>query len=57
MKGGVERFRRETAKEERGDPGRSLVRLARFLLGASPDQTVTSNLDMLHELLPLLEDQ
>jgi hypothetical protein len=32
--------------------------LARFLLGgASPDQTVTSNLDMLHELLPLLEDQ
>jgi hypothetical protein len=32
MKGGVERFRRETAKEERGDPGRLLVRLARFLL-------------------------
>jgi hypothetical protein len=48
MVGGVERLRKETAEERRGEPGKSLEHLASLLLGASPDLIVTSNLDKLH---------
>jgi hypothetical protein len=48
MAGRVEKLRRETAEERRGEPGRSLECLASLLLGASPDLVVTSNLNMLH---------